>query len=150
MVMKMLKGLLFIIFYIVCILSLTINSFHLLSSFSNNKNSNKYKTTGRDNINSVINNNNNIQRIIQSSYYPYHKRSLNSQIDSNNVESVNGNVNSNENDIDNTNRSNQLRDILKGSCVFFIGKFNEIILYNYYYSFHSCNSSWLSTYIIPY
>lgn len=123
--MKMLKGLLFIIFYVVCILSLTINCFRLHSSYSNNNYNNKYFTTDRDNIHSVISiNDNNIQRIIKSSYYPYHITSLHSQTISNNDESINGNGTTNENDNDNINRSNQLRDILKGSCVFFVGKLN--------------------------
>lgn len=123
MVMKMLKGILFMIFYVVCILSLTINCFHLRSSYSN-----KYYTNGRDNIHFVINNNyNNVQRIIQSSYNPYHITSLHSQTISNNDESIYNNVKAN--DIDNANRSNQLRDILKGSCIFFIGKLIIIVYF---------------------
>ena len=128
------------IFYVVCILSLTINCFHLRSSYSN-----KHYTNGRDNIPFVINNNyNNVQRIIQSSYNPYHITSLHCQTTSYNDESINGNVKSNDND--NANRSNQLRDILKGSCIFFVGKLNIIVYYylSYYsyeilmfvYSFH--------------
>ena len=127
--MKMLKGMQFIIFYVVCILSLTVNCFHLRSSYSN-----KHYTNGRDNIPFVINNNyNNVQRIIQSSYNPYHITSLHCQTTSYNDESINGNVKSNDND--NANRSNQLRDILKGSCIFFVGKLNIIVNYLSYYSY---------------
>lgn len=139
--MKMLKGILFTIFYVICILSLTINCFHLRSSYSN-----KYYTNGRDNIHFVINNNyNNVQRIIQSAYDPYHITSLHYQSSiSYNDESINGNVKANDND--SANRSNQLRDILKGSCIFFIGKLNIIVYYYLsYYSFEN-----LMYLLIPY